>query len=210
MPSIKLYDNPLSGHAHRPRALLKLLNVEYETVFVDFAKGDHKQPNFLKINPLGQVPAFVDEDVALRDSTSILMYLALTYDPTQQWFPIEPALAAQVQEWLAISTKEIYTGPCAARLVKLFGASFDYDDALKKTEQLFTTLFEPHLTGHDWLVGDKPSIADIANYGYVAAAHEGGIDLNTYPNIEAWVKRLEALEGFEAIPKAANVLGKAA
>ena len=210
MSDITLYDHPLSGHAHRPRALLKLLGLDYKTVIVDLPAGEHKRPEFLKMSPLGQIPVLTDgNDVTLRDSTAILIYLARAYDTQNKWLPNDPALAAQVQSWLATGTKEVFDGPCAARLSKLFGAPFDHAAAVSKADVLFKTLFEPRLANHDWLVGDGPTLADISNYGYIAAAHEGGIDISQYPNTARWLKRLETLEGFEKIPKAADILGAA-
>lgn len=205
MSTIKLYDVPLSGHAHRPRALLKLLNIEYQTIAVDMMSGEHKSPEFLKINPLGQVPAFIDDSVVLRESTAILVYLALKYDDKRTWLPSDPA-AAQVQAWLSVSSKEVYEGPCAARISKLFKAPIDHGKAVEKAYQLFDTLFEPHLEKNNWLVGEKPTIADIANYAYIATAHEGEISLDNYPHISAWLKRIEMLEGFEKMPSAADIM----
>lgn len=210
MTGLKYYDNPLSGHAHRPRALLKLLKLDYETIHVDLSSGEHKSAAYRKINQLGEVPALADGDYLLRESTAILVYLASKYDVSRQWLPLEPELAASIQSWLAVSSKEIYSGPCAARLSKVFGAPFDYEQAVENTANLFTSLFEPHLAKNEWLVGANPTIADIANYGYIAATHEADIDISVYPNISAWLKRLEALEGFHKIPVAADVLSSAA
>lgn len=206
MSTVKLYDNLISGHAHRPRALLKLLGVDYETITIDFAKGEHKSPNFLALNPLGQLPVLVDGDIVLSDSTAILVYLALTYDKSGTWLPNSSAQMAQIQSWLALSVKEVFEGPCVARLIKLFKAPYNYEQAIEKTTNLLTQLLEPHLSDNTWLVGDKTTIADIANYGYIAALSEGGFDLSQYPHTQAWIKRLESVSGFEKIPTAADVL----
>lgn len=208
MSTIKLYFNPLSGHAHRPWAMLKLLNIEFEEVVLDFFKGEHKAAEFLTLNPLGQLPVLVDGDTVLRDSTAALVYLALRYDPSRQWLPADPALAAQVQQWLAISTREVFEGPGTARMIKIFNAPRDYDEAVKKTDHLFTSLFEPRLKDNDWLVGDHPTIADVSNYGYIAAVIEGGVDLKAYPNTYAWVKRIEDYPNFTSMPPAAPYLPK--
>ena len=104
---IKLYDHPLSGHAHRARAMLKLLGLEYESVVVDLANNAHKSPEFLALNAFGQVPVLVDGDVVIRDSAAILTYLASKYDTSGYWLPKDPALAAEVAAWLTTSTKEI-------------------------------------------------------------------------------------------------------
>lgn len=203
--SITYYDSLLSGHAHRPRALLKLLGVEHEVKIVNLPAGEHKQADFLALNPLGQVPVLTDGDVTLRDSTAILVYLASKYDANRTWLPTDPATAGLVQEWLATSTKDLFLGAATARISKVFAGKTD-EAAVANAEALFDTLFEPHLAKHDWLVGNGPTIADLANYSYIALAGEAEIDISRWPAIAAWVKRLEALPGFDPVPAAADVM----
>ncbi|WP_299083098.1 glutathione S-transferase family protein [uncultured Ruegeria sp.] len=207
---MKLYTHPLSGHAHRATAMLSLLNVDHEVVVVDLQSGAHKQPDYLNISPMGQVPALVDGDVVLRDSTSILTYLALKHDADRRWLPADPAIAAQVQEWLTTSVKEVFEGPCGARISKFFGAAIDYDGAVEKTHNLMRIMFEPRLAHNDWLAGDAPTIADVANYGYIAAVEEAGVSLADYPNAREWLARIEALDGFVRIQSVAEIMGSSA
>ena len=86
MHAIKLYNFPRSGHAHRVELMLSLLELPTELIFVDLAKGEHKQANFLKINSFGQVPAIDDQGVVLADSNAILVYLAQKYG-NGRWLP---------------------------------------------------------------------------------------------------------------------------
>jgi glutathione S-transferase len=65
-----LYDWPRSGHAHRIRLFLSILGVPYESVNVDLMKGEHKDPEYRKLSPLGQVPTLVDGDTVITDSTA--------------------------------------------------------------------------------------------------------------------------------------------
>lgn len=206
---MKLYTNPLSGHAHRAEALLEILNVPYEAIFVDLAAGEQRGNAFTDINPLGQLPFMVDGDVALRDSTAILVYVASTYDKSRSWLPTDPVQTSKVQEWLATSTKEVFEGPCGARISKFFGVPVDYDTAVSRTHVLFEALFEPHLATNDWLVPGGPTIADISNYGYIAAAPEAGVDLTTYPNVVSWLRRCEAIGDFPKMPTIAEVMSAA-
>lgn len=100
MNPIKLYHFPLSGHAHRVQLMLSLLELPVEVVFVDLAKGAHKQADFLAINPFGQVPVIDDNGVILADSNAILVYLAQKYGKGR-WLPSDPLGAARVQRWLS-------------------------------------------------------------------------------------------------------------
>jgi len=204
---MKLYEHPASGHAHRATAMLALLGLDHEVETVDLMSGAQKQPEYLKLSPLGQVPTLVDGDVVLRDSTSILTYLALQYDPARMWLPTDPGLAAKIQEWLTTSVKEVYDGPCGARISKYFGAPVDHDGAVERSHVLFKTLFEPHLGSNDWLVGNSPTIADIANYSYIAMGEEAGVSLADYPNIRAWITRIEALSNFPKMTPISELMG---
>lgn len=76
---IKLYNFPLSGHAHRVELMLSLLELPTELLFVDLANGAHKRPEFLAINPFGQVPVIDDGGTVISDSNAILVYLAKKY-----------------------------------------------------------------------------------------------------------------------------------
>lgn len=192
---IKLYRTPKSGHCHRAELMLALLNLPYETIDMDMAGGAHKSEEFLKISPFGLVPAIDDGGFTLADSNAILIYLVQTYANGTHWMPADPKDAAEVQRWLTIAADNIYSGPCAARLVKVFGTSHDHGAAVAKAHDLLK-LMEAHLDGRDWLATDQITIADVAGYSYVAHAPEGGVDLAPYPNVRAWLARLEAQPGF--------------
>ena len=193
---MKLYGHPLSGNVHRAQALLEVLGVPYAYITVDLKAGEHKSPEFLALNPLGQVPVLVDGDVVLRDSIAIMTYVAGKHDPDGAWFPNDVAARAKVQEWLSTAVNDIQNGPFALRAIKLFGSKVAPALARARTEQLFGDLFEPRLARHDWLVGDRPSAADLACYGYVARVTEGEFDLAPYPAIRAWIARVEGIENF--------------
>lgn len=195
---ITLYDFPLSGNAHKVRLLLSLLKVEYERKEVALAKGEQNSAEFLALNPFHHVPVLVDGDIVIRDSSAILLYLARKYSP--EWAPSDPTAAAKVQEWLAVSSKEVAEGPGAARLVNLFGATLDKEQAIANSHALFNIL-DAHLSDKPWVANDTISIADIALYSYIAHAPEGDVSLDAYANIKNWLTAIEALPGFVGMPK---------
>ena len=202
---MKLYGYPLSGNTHRVQALLSVLGVEYENVLVDLRAGAHKAPEYLALNPLGQVPVLVDNDVTLRDSSAIMIYVARTFDKANRWLPADPVGAARVQEWLSIAVNEIQNGPFVVRAVKLFGSPQDAQAAKARSEALFQVLFEPHLAQRKWLAGDQATIADLACYGYVAQITEGDFSLEPYPAIRGWLARVEGLKDFTLMVKVADL-----
>lgn len=113
---MKLFDFPLSGHAHRARLFASLIGADVEIVNVDLANGEHKTPEFLAMNPFGEVPVLQDDGVFISDSTAILVYLAKKTGNTG-WLPEDALGAARVQRWLSVASGEIAYGPCAARLL---------------------------------------------------------------------------------------------
>jgi glutathione S-transferase len=191
---MKLYYHPLSGHAHRAHLFASLLGLQHEVVEVDLKAGAHKQPEFLAMNPFGQVPVLDDNGTIVSDSNAILVYLAKKAGKTE-WLPEDAVSAAAVQRWLSVAAGELAYGPAAARLITVFGAKFSPEEVIGRAHTLLGRL-EDQLAGREWLVGGRPTIADVALYSYVARAPEGNVDLSGYPNVRAFLRRLEALPGF--------------
>lgn len=203
---MKLYHHPLSGHAHRARLFVSLLGLPHELVEVDLKAGAHKAPEFLKLNPFGQVPVLDDDGVVIADSNAILVYLAKKAG-RGDWLPEDPAGAAAVQRWLSVAAGEVAYGPAAARLITVFGARLNADEVIARAHVLLQRL-ESVLATQDWLAGARPTIADVAIYSYVARAPEGNVDLAGYPAVNAFLRRVEALPGF--VPFARTPAGLAA
>ncbi|MFM9270473.1 glutathione S-transferase family protein [Halomonas elongata] len=192
---IKLYRHPKSGHCHRVELMMALLDLPYETIDLDVPNGEHKTPEFLAISPFGQVPAIDDNGVTLSDSNAILIYLVTSYPTGHDWLPEHPETAAEVQRWLSVAAGEIAHGPCAARLVTVFDAPLDHEGTKAASHRLFAVM-EPILESRDFLAGSTITIADVAGYSYIAHAPEGGVGLDAYPSIRAWLTRIEVQPGF--------------
>lgn len=204
-PRIRLYRFPLSGHAHRAELMLSLLGLSAELVDVDLAAGAQKEPEFLAMNPLGQVPVLQDGPVTLADSNAILVYLARKYDTVGRWYPTDPEAGAEVQRWLSLAAGPLAAGPALARVIKVFGVPADGDRARSIADSLFNFM-NVHLADRQYLVGEEATIADVALYTYTAHAPEGDVSLQPYPAIQAWIHRIEVLPGFvpmQAMPRAA-------
>ncbi|KAB0650228.1 glutathione S-transferase family protein [Burkholderia territorii] len=195
---VRVYSFPLSGHAHRVRLFLSLLGLPFDTVDVDLAGGAQREPAFLALNPLGQVPVIDDDGTVLADSNAILVYLAKRYGDAH-WLPDDAVGAATVQRWLSYAAGPIASGPAAARLVTVFGAPLDHD-AAKRTAAKILAAIDQELAGKAFAAGEQPTIADVAAYTYIAHAPEGGVSLEPYPHVRAWLARVEALPGFIAMP----------
>lgn len=191
---MNLYSMPLSGHSHRAHLFLSLIGVAHDLVPVDLGKRAHKTPEFLGMNRFGQIPVLDDGGTIVSDSNAILVYAALKYDRTD-WLPREPAAAAEVQRWLSVAAGQIAFGPAAARLVTVFGAPFNADEVIARAHAVLAVI-ESTLATREWIAAGRPTIADVALYSYIARAPEGNVDLSGYPQVTAWLARIEALPGF--------------
>jgi glutathione S-transferase len=198
--SVTLYGFPLSGHSHRVQLALSLMGLPHEVVQVDLKNGAHKSPEFLRLNPFGQVPVLDDNGTTLFDSNAILVYLATQYDADRRWLPRDPKGQADVQAWLSVAAGLVAFGPAAARLITVFGARLNPEEVIGRAHGLLKVM-DLQLAARPFLVGNSATLADIAGYSYIAAAPEGNVDLAAYPNVRAWLERVQVLPGFVPFPK---------
>ncbi|MDE2451855.1 MAG: glutathione S-transferase [Gammaproteobacteria bacterium] len=197
-PRIALHGTERSGHAHRVVLLLRMLAIPYR--FVSAPVEIRRSDEFLRLNPLGQIPVLEDGPVVICDSNAILVYLAGRYARGSQWLPEEPLAAARMQRWLSIAAGEMKHGPALARLIAQWGEPGDRDSAARTAVRLFRFM-EGHLADRAYLAADHATIADLACYSYTAHAPEGGISLQPYRALRAWLARVEALPRFEPMPR---------
>lgn len=191
---MKLYYTENSGNAYKVRVLASILKVPYKKVLVDWDNKEHKQPAFLRMNPRGQVPVMKIDGRFLWDSTAHLVYLARKHGG-RKWLPTDALGLAEVMQWLALAQNEVYFGLQWSRgVVKgLRGGNLEeYQVHGRKALDTLTWRLE----GHEWLALNRPTIADIACYPYVKRAPEGGLSLDTYPAVSAWLKRCEKIPGW--------------
>ena len=197
---IKLYDFELSGHCHKVRLFLSLLDIPFETININLPKGEHKSDFFLNLNSFGQVPVLRDGDFIIADSNAILVYLALKYDPLSVWLPVNPITQAQIQRWLSAAAGPLAFGVANLRAARVFKRTADLR-AQELSDKLLAAM-NLELSKSKFLCTDKrPTIADIAMYSYTAHSPEGGINLEQYDNIMRWIKNIELLPHFLGMKK---------
>ena len=199
--TLRLYDYVLSGSCYKVRLLASLLDIPYETVPIDFHPGhEHRQPDFLAINPAGTLPVLEDDGLVLTETQAILAYLAMSFDKSGRWLPKDnPAIFARIMQWLAFSSRLTETAG-AARLHDMLNRRLDVERARRGAIKAFREL-EAHLTerrfeGGIFLASGHPTIADIACFPYVALSPDGGIEHDDFPAIRAWLYAIRSLERF--------------
>ena len=193
-----LHDDPISGNGYKIRLMLGFLDTPYTYQAYDIIKGETRTEQFLNtINPNGRIPVLqLDDGRCLPESNAILCYFA---DGTR-WMPEDTFTRAQVMSWLFW---EQYQHEPNIATLRFWSHLPTLSDAQKgqiplKQEQgrAALTLMNMQLSYTDWLVGDGPTIADIALYAYTHVADEGGFTLEDYPGIQAWMNRFAALDGY--------------
>lgn len=184
-----------SGNSHKIRILLGVLGLVVDTETVNLGKREHKSPAFLAINPRGQVPVLVDGETTLWDSGAIMMYLARRAD--SGWMPEDARHAAEVVNWLALAGSEIQFGLQYGRRGRLRGqwAAGDAEQTAALGSMALACV-ERRVADADWLVGDRPTIADIACFPYVETAPQAGVDLASFPAAKRWIERCLSVPGW--------------
>ncbi|CCN50783.1 Glutathione transferase [Vibrio nigripulchritudo MADA3029] len=195
---LKLYWHPISGHAHRAHMLLSMLDLEFKLITIDLKAGEQQTPDFLALNPFGQIPVLVDGDIIISDSNAILVYLATAYDKEQRWLPDSPLMRAHIEQFLSLAANRLAGSISKLRAANLFNRRIDTKPSMEEAHKLLKQL-QSHQSGRQWMVGKEPTIADLALYSYIKVAPEGGVSLTDYPALEAWLKRVESLPGFVAM-----------
>ena len=199
MATMTLYSMPSSGNSYKVRLLLALLGRDYThvpceagSVALSEAKAEGKAP-------LGKLPVLhLADGRVLNESNAILWYLGAGTD----WVPADPFDQARMLSWMFFEQNRhepviavraaLRCSPERAHL-----ATPERMAALLDEGHALLALMEDGLQGQDWFCGARPTIADIALYGYTCTAEaRGGFDMARFPAIQAWCERMAALPGF--------------
>ena len=193
----KVYGDMLSGNCYKIKMLLTFLNIEHEWIHVDILNGETQTEAFKSINPNGKIPLLViDDGQVLAESNAILNYLA----EGTEYLPRSKFERASVLQWQFFEQYSHEPYIAVARYInKYLGLPSDrmaeYESKQSGGHKALKVM-EEHLTNKTYFVANKISIADISLFAYTQVAHEGGFDLAGYPNILAWIKRIQDLPDY--------------
>jgi glutathione S-transferase len=188
--AMTVYGDSISGNCLKVKFVADRLGLPYNWVETGVLKGETRTPEFLALNPAGQVPVVVFADNGpLAQSNAIILHLAGGTD----LIPEDAFERALMHQWLFW---EQYTHEPALAVLRfqrhyLGKAEAEIDPALPGKCDRALALMEGHLAGAHYFVGEKLSLADIALVAYTRFAHDAAIDLARYPHVQAWVRRVE-------------------
>jgi glutathione S-transferase len=193
---VTLYDDPISGNGYKVRLLLAQLKVAYHLVELDILNHETRTPEFLAKNPNGRIPLLeLDDGRHLAESNAILFYLAQGSD----YWPQDRYEQADVLRWMCFEQYSHEPYIAVARFLLHQPDPPSPDLVAKKQEKGYAALdvMEGHLGAHDYFAAGQYTVADIALYAYTHVAEEGGFELDRYPRLQAWLRRIADQPGHQ-------------
>jgi glutathione S-transferase len=195
--SITIYGDPISGNCLRVRFVADRLKIPYRWIDVSVLKAETRTPEFLAINPAGQVPVVVLADGrALAQSNAIMLHLA----EGSSLIPADAYDRALMHQWLFWEQYSHETAIAVLRFQKTYlkKPESEIDASLKPKGERALALMDCHLAERSYFVADGLTLADIALVAYTRWADEAGFDLDDWPNVRQWVARIEAELGLQS------------
>ncbi|MBW4035129.1 MAG: glutathione S-transferase family protein [Proteobacteria bacterium] len=199
---MRLYGMAMSGNCWKVAQMLRLTGQDFEWVETDSNAGATRSAAFLAINPNGKVPVLaLDDGVVLTESNAILLHLAEGSD----WLPAPSLARTRVHEWLFFEQYSHEPHIAVARNLITWRQEEHLHperlaDCAKRGAQALD-IMERRLKDARWLVGDSPTIADLALFAYSHRADEGGFDLSRWDGVARWIERVAGLPGIATLPR---------
>ena len=188
---MRIYGDSISGNCLKVRWVAEYLGRSFDWIETDILKGESRTPEFLALNPAGQVPLVIlDDGRPLAQSNAIILHLA----EGSALIPPDAYDRARMLEWMFWEQYSHEPYVAVARFqVRYAGKPVsELEPRLVERGNGALQRLEDGLAASSFLVGQAVSLADVALVAYTRLAHEGGFDLGHYPAVAAWVKRVEA------------------
>jgi glutathione S-transferase len=193
-----LYNNPVSGNCYKVRLLFAKLGIAYERRQVDVFDRSGRKELLGELNPALRVPTLVfDDGRTLAESNAILFHFGEGTD----YVPADAFERAKVLQWLFFEQYSHEPNIAIVRFWEMAGIHPPEAElaAKRKAGEAALEALDRHLAQHEFLVGERYSIADIALFAYTHVAPEGGFELGPFPAIRAWTTRVAADPGHISI-----------
>lgn len=193
---LRLYDSRYSGNSWKIRILLNQLGLPFERRTLDLESGETKTDAFFALSRFSRVPVLELEDGrTVVESSAILLYLS---EGTEYLYD-DPYLRSQVIGWMFFEQGDLQRFLAMARVYHLRGLADKMSQQIERLHAdgyLGLEKLERWLVGHEWLVGDRYTVADLAVFTYVSLAHQGQYRMERFPAIAAWLARVRAQPGW--------------
>ena len=200
MDKLTLHEDPRSGNCYKIRLTAALLGLPLERRQYDIMRGETRQADFLQnVNATGRIPVLQVGDQFLPESNAACWYLA----EGSRLIPTRRFDRADVLRWMFFEQYNHEPNLATLRFWLLFVgegnlSKFQRDQIMVKRAggEAALAVMDEHLADRLWLVGDGPTLADIALYPYTHVCEAGGFRLKDYPAVCAWLNRVSGLPGY--------------
>jgi glutathione S-transferase len=187
---VKIYGDSKSGNCLKVKWTADFLGLPYDWIETDILRGESRTPDFLAMNPAGQVPAVIlDDGRPLAQSNAIITHLA----EGSALIPTDPYDRARMLEWLYWEqySHEPYVAVARFQVKYLGKPAEELEPRIVERGGAALQRMQLALASSPFLVGDSVTLADVALVAYTRVSHEGGFHLDLYPAVRAWVGRVE-------------------
>jgi glutathione S-transferase len=186
-----------SGNCYKVALMLELTGCDWAPVFVDFFGGETRGERYRRdVNEMGEVPVLCHRGASLTQSGVILDYLATH---TGKFGPADAAERREVLRWILFDNHKFTS--YYATLRYFVGLTRTGDPAviefLRARVNAAFAIVDGHLRERAFLLGERPTIADLSLVGYLYYREETGIDLGRFSHLLAWSERIAALPGWQ-------------
>jgi len=193
-----LYVTQGSGNSFKPMQVAAQLGLQYNAHYLNVLAGESRTPEFLSINPLGQLPYMVlDGGVGLGESNAIAWYLAEGSDS----MPATAFTRAQGIRWMNYEQTMLEANISPVRFFTFIVPELQKDhEAMipvwRERGNQGLAVLNDYLQKNDFVTDHGYSVADIAVYGYTHLADEGGFELSQFKHVSAWIARIQDQPGY--------------
>ncbi len=198
MAEYQLYCFAQSGNCYKVALLLALAGADWEPVFVDFFNGGSKTPEYLALNEMGEAPLLLHGDLGLSQSGVILDYLSQRF---REFAPASEAERREILRWILWDNHKLTSYLATLRFMRAFVPAEKQDQAVISffdvRARTALKVLENHMKNNRFIVGDRPTTADLSAIGYLYFPDEFRIQLSEYPNVERWTAEIAALPGWK-------------
>jgi glutathione S-transferase len=200
---MKLYMTPLSPNVRRVRITAAVLGIDLQEIILDFAKGEHKQPEYLRLNPNGAVPTLVDGDFVLTESRSIMQYLVLK-KPESGLIPGDEQARADAVRWqfwdAAHFSPQLGTLTFERIIKPMLGLGEPRQDKIDEAStnlRRFGAVLDARLANREYVVGNALTIADLTIACSLMYAKRTDAPLEAFPHLQSWFSRISDMAAWK-------------
>ena len=190
---LKLHYHPLSTYSRRVRIACLEKGIEIELAELDMAKGAHRSPDYLRLNPYGRVPTLEEDGFVLYESTAILEYLEARH-PTPPLVPADARGCALVAMHMKLCDIQLARQTGIIIFPKRFLPKERWDEAAmaqaKKEIEKHLAIAELQLAGREWMVGERYSLVEVCYAPFVEFFPL--MEVTPPPAVAAWTARMQA------------------